>query len=82
MSQVQGLRVQEIQAAAESRGRTSCRGGTTPAKQSQEIPVPPNWSSKWGAGGVGVRQEQDTDPQGAASSKLSPQHTSKLEVIS
>lgn len=40
------------EAAAESRGRTPCRGGTTPAKQSREIPAPPNWSSEWGAGGV------------------------------
>ena len=40
------------EAAAESTGRTPCRGGTTPAKQSQEIPAPPNWSSEWGAGGA------------------------------
>lgn len=44
------------EAAAESRGRTSCRGGTTPAKQSQEIPAPPNWSSE--RGGAGGAQEE------------------------
>ena len=47
-----GRRRRGGEAAAESRGRTPCRGGTTPAKQSQEIPAPPNWSNEWGAGGA------------------------------
>lgn len=73
------------EAAAESRGRLPVGEGPllqSSPRRSLPLLIGPVSGRGGGTGGVGVRQEQDTDPQGAASSKLSPQHTSKLEVIS